>query len=104
MQKVVSTSENLFCKFCNLVGHEEKYCRAYQLLKEKTVDTYLMKNEGLTQAELVQASYQVAQFPPNQYQNKYEPQYAPQYSYTQQNHYQQNQYPPKHPHTQGRGG
>ena len=49
--------------------HEENDYRAYQLLKENTIDTYLMKNERLAQAKPVQASYQPAQFPPNQYQN-----------------------------------
>ena len=49
LQKFVSTLANLFCKFCKSVGHDEKDCRAYQLLKEKTVDTYLMKKEGFTQ-------------------------------------------------------
>ena len=49
LQKVVSTPENLFCKFCKSVGHDEKYSRAYQLLKEKTIDVCLMKNEGFTQ-------------------------------------------------------
>ena len=47
LQKVVSALANLVCKFCKSVGHDEKDCRAYQLLKENTVDTYLMKNEGL---------------------------------------------------------
>ena len=39
LKKVVSTLVNLFCKFCKSVGHEEKDCRAYHLLKEKIVDT-----------------------------------------------------------------
>ena len=51
LQKVVSTPANLFCKFCKLVGHDEKYYRAYQLLKENTIETYLMKNEGFAQDE-----------------------------------------------------
>ena len=51
LQKIVSTLINLFCKFCKLVGHDEKDCRAYQLLKEKTIDTYLMKNERFAQDE-----------------------------------------------------
>ena len=50
LQKVVSTPANLFCKFCRSVGHNEKDCRAYQLLKEKRGDT-LMKNEGFPQNE-----------------------------------------------------
>ena len=69
LQKVVSTPTNLFCKFCKSVGHEEKDCRAYQLLKEKTVDTDLMKNDGKTQDDPAQESYHPMQFPYNQYQN-----------------------------------
>ena len=68
LQKFVGTPANLFCKFCKSVGHDEKDCRAHQFLKEKTVDTYLMKNEGFAQAEKAQALYQPAHFPPNQYQ------------------------------------
>ena len=51
LKNVVSTPAKVFNKFCKSVGHDEKYCREYQLLKEKTVDTYLMKNEGFTQIE-----------------------------------------------------
>ena len=51
LQKVVSTCANLFYKFCKSVGHEEKDYRAYQLLIEKTIDMYLMKNEGFPQVE-----------------------------------------------------
>ena len=39
LQNVVSTPINLFCKFCKSIGHDEKDCRAYLLLKEKIVDT-----------------------------------------------------------------
>ena len=67
LKKIVSTPTNLFCKFCKSVGHEEKDCRAYQLLKENTINTYLMKNEGENQDEPVQESYQLMHFPPNQY-------------------------------------
>ena len=35
LQKVVSTPASLLYKFCKSVGHDEKYCRAYQLLKKK---------------------------------------------------------------------
>ena len=45
LKNIVSTPMNLFYKFCKLVGHEEKDCRAYQLLKENIVDTYLKKND-----------------------------------------------------------
>ena len=51
LQNIVSTPASYFCKFCKIVGHDEKDCRAYQLLKEKTVYTYLMKNNGQAQDE-----------------------------------------------------
>ena len=51
LQKVVSMPTKLFFKFCRSVGHDEKDCRAYQLFEEKTIDTYLMKNEGFPPIE-----------------------------------------------------
>ena len=54
LQKILSTPADLFCKFCKLVGHEEKDYKAYQLLKENTVDTYLTKNDGQTQDDPVE--------------------------------------------------
>ena len=40
------------------MGHDEKYCRAYQLLQEKTFDTYLMKNdEHMAQEQYPQEQY-----------------------------------------------
>ena len=42
IQKIVSAPTYLYCKFCRSVGHDKKDCRAYQLLQEKTVDTYMM--------------------------------------------------------------
>ena len=44
LQKIVSAPAILYYKFCRLVGPNKKYCRAYQLLQEKIVYTYLMKN------------------------------------------------------------
>ena len=52
LKKVASTLTNLFYKFFKSIGHAKKDCRAYQLLKEKTIDTYLMKNEGQDPAEM----------------------------------------------------
>ena len=42
LQKIVSALASLYCKFCQLVGHDDKYCTEHNLLQEKTVDTYLM--------------------------------------------------------------
>ena len=51
LQKIVSALASLYCEFCRSVGHDEKDCRALQLLQEKTMDTYLMKNEEQMQVE-----------------------------------------------------
>ena len=72
LDKIVSTLDSLYCKFCKFVGHDEKDCIAFQLLQEKMVDTYLMKNEEQMQAEWAQDQY-----PPAQYQQSLYPQ--PQY-------------------------
>jgi hypothetical protein len=45
MQKYVQTPTNLYCTFCKSVGHDEKYCRAYDLLHERSRDTYRIQGE-----------------------------------------------------------
>ena len=40
------------------MGHDEKYCRAYQLMREKMVDAYLMKTEE--QVKILQAALLIA--------------------------------------------
>ena len=57
LQKVVSAPASLYCKFHRLVGHDEKDCRALHLLQEKTMDTYLMKNDEQMQVEQAQHQY-----------------------------------------------
>ena len=57
LQKIVGAPAILYFKFCQSVGHDEKYCRAYQLLQEKKDDTYLMKNDEHMQDEIPQAQY-----------------------------------------------
>ena len=39
------------------MGHDEKDCKQYQLLQEKEVDTYLMKNYEQMQDEQVDAQF-----------------------------------------------
>ena len=51
LHKIVSASVSLYYKFCKSVGHDEKDCRSLQLLQEKTVDAYLMKNDEQMQVE-----------------------------------------------------
>jgi hypothetical protein len=40
MKKYVQTPTNIYCTFCKYVGHDEKDCRAYDLLHERSRDTY----------------------------------------------------------------
>ena len=54
LQNIVSAPSSLYCKFCRSIGHDEKYYRALQLLQEKMMDTYLMKNDEQMQVEQAQ--------------------------------------------------
>ena len=45
MHKTICTPTSLYCKFWKYVGHDEKDCRSYQLMREKMVDAYIMKTE-----------------------------------------------------------
>jgi hypothetical protein len=37
---------NLFCNFCKSVGHEEKDCRTFDLMRERTSDMYRIQEEN----------------------------------------------------------
>ena len=54
---IVSAPTSLYCKFCQSVGHDEKYFRAYQLLQENMIDAYLMKYDEHMQVEQAYAQY-----------------------------------------------
>ena len=45
LQKVVSKPTYFLCNFYRSFSHEEKDCRAYDLLQKRTMDTYYMKGE-----------------------------------------------------------
>jgi hypothetical protein len=45
MQKYVQTPTNLYNTFCKSVGHDEKDCRGYDLLQERSRDTYMIQGE-----------------------------------------------------------
>jgi hypothetical protein len=45
MQKHVQTPTNIYCTFYKYVGHDEKDCRAYDLLHERLRDTYRIQGE-----------------------------------------------------------
>ena len=68
MQKMVTKAESLYCTFCWLVGHDDKNYRAYDLLQERTYDSYFLKGEDprITQArpQVVQPAAQVPHTPP----------------------------------------
>ena len=36
LQKYTQTSQQLFCNFCRLVGHDERTCRSYELMMDQT--------------------------------------------------------------------
>jgi hypothetical protein len=40
MQKYVKTPTNLYCTFCKSIGHDDRDCRAYDLMHEVR-DTYI---------------------------------------------------------------
>ena len=68
MQKMVTKAENMYCTFCRLVGHDEKNFRAYDLLQERTYDSYFVKGEDpwtpQAQPQVVQPAAQVLYTPP----------------------------------------
>ena len=51
LQNIVSALASLYCKFFSSVVHDKKDYKELQLLQEKTMDTYLMKNEEQIQYE-----------------------------------------------------
>jgi hypothetical protein len=45
MKKCVQTPTNHYCTFCKYVAHDEKYCRAYYLLHERSRYTYIIQGK-----------------------------------------------------------
>jgi hypothetical protein len=45
MQKYVQTPANLYCTFCKSVGHDDRDCRAYDLMHERSRDVYKIQGE-----------------------------------------------------------
>jgi hypothetical protein len=48
LQKYQSTPKNLFCNFCKSVGHDEKYCHTFDLMREHTSDAYKIQEENVS--------------------------------------------------------
>jgi hypothetical protein len=55
MKKYVQTPTNLYCTFCKLVGHDDKDCRDYDLMHERS--RYIYKIQGEVQQEGRTAQY-----------------------------------------------
>jgi hypothetical protein len=47
LYKYYSTTRNLFFNFCKSFRHEEKDCRAFDLMRERTSDMYRIKEENV---------------------------------------------------------
>jgi len=45
MQKYQIVPKSTFCNFCKFVGHEDKDCRALEIIKERTAYAYRMQVE-----------------------------------------------------------
>jgi hypothetical protein len=45
MQKYVQTPTNLYCTFCKHVGHDDRVCRDYDLMHERSRDIYKIQGE-----------------------------------------------------------
>jgi hypothetical protein len=45
MQKYVQTPTNIYCTFYKSVGHDEEYCRTYDLMHERSRDAYRIQGE-----------------------------------------------------------
>jgi hypothetical protein len=45
MKKYVQTPTNIYCTFCKFLGHDEKDCRAYDLMHERSRDKYIIQGE-----------------------------------------------------------
>jgi len=44
LQKYTQNSQQLFCNFCRLVRHDEKTCKIYELMMDRT-PTYIVQAE-----------------------------------------------------------
>jgi hypothetical protein len=45
MKKYVQTPTNLYFRFCKSVGHDDRDCRAYDLMHERSRDIYKIQGE-----------------------------------------------------------
>jgi hypothetical protein len=45
MQKYVQKPKNLYCMFCKSIGHDDRDCRAYDLMHERSINMYKVQGE-----------------------------------------------------------
>jgi hypothetical protein len=45
MHKYVHTPTKLYCTFCKSTGHDDRDCRAYDLMHERSRDIYKIQGE-----------------------------------------------------------
>jgi hypothetical protein len=45
MQKYVQTPTNLYCTLCKFVGHDDRDCRVYNIMNERSRDIYKIQGE-----------------------------------------------------------
>jgi hypothetical protein len=45
MQKYQTIPKISYYNFCKSVGHDDKYCRMMELMRERTLDTYKVQEE-----------------------------------------------------------
>jgi hypothetical protein len=74
MQKYQIVPKTTFCNFCKLIGHVDKDCRTFELMKERTSKTYRVQDELMIGKPAQQPQYNSAQQFPMQ----------PEYNNTQQ--------------------
>jgi hypothetical protein len=48
MQKYNTIPKSSYCIFCKLVGHDGKYFRTMELMRERNSDTYRVEEEMMT--------------------------------------------------------
>ena len=51
LQKYIHTLKHLFCNFCRSIGHDEKNCQSYELMMDRTADSYRLQAKGHTHEE-----------------------------------------------------
>jgi hypothetical protein len=57
MQKYVQTPTNMYCTFYKSVGHDDRYCKAYDLMHERSRDIYKIQGEVQQEGKTTQYNF-----------------------------------------------